>query len=525
LTHSVHEERWLRLAAIEGDGNDIGSGIARIGYDSMESMGVSTGDFIEIVGKRKTVAKVLPLYPADEGSGKIIKIDELIRKNADIVKEGTVFVRGIKPAPAKDVTVEPLQALPLTMDEGALAHSLQNMALVAGDSAVITHLEERILFQVAKTSPGDEPVMVTPYTKFSIVNRINRISLKVARAFDEEEEHSATSMVRTEKEIMARLSVKEGDFVEIKGSRTTIAKIFPLNRKDNEKRIIRLGRLVRENSLGDDGSQSPSVIVQKIDYNVPQAELVVISPLQDSIPRISSGQIAKSLASSAATLGDKILVPYSEGEALAFRIEEVKPSTKQAAVLITKDTKFLIQKSVIGEQPVIDMKCSRCSQRLAGSIFEPNPHWGFSGYLCESCHQVAAGGTKAWKAINVQDYFSKMGNPAGSLMLLAFDQILRVIFEETASGTSSSKISSFDNIKGCRIVTLMEPSTGEEKEIVKIKFLAGGNEADDAKKEEEVNFSLGKDTIRAVKEIVSAIERCKMQEAKDSAGQQLKGNN
>jgi len=36
---------------------------ARIDYDSMDSLSASTGDVIEIKGKRRTVAKCLPLYP------------------------------------------------------------------------------------------------------------------------------------------------------------------------------------------------------------------------------------------------------------------------------------------------------------------------------------------------------------------------------------------------------------------------------------------------------------------------------
>ena len=37
-------------------------------------LNASTGDVIEIKGKRRTVAKCLPLYPSDEGKG-IIRID------------------------------------------------------------------------------------------------------------------------------------------------------------------------------------------------------------------------------------------------------------------------------------------------------------------------------------------------------------------------------------------------------------------------------------------------------------------
>jgi hypothetical protein len=33
----------------------------------MDSLAVSTGDVVEIRGKRRTTAKCLPLYPSDEG--------------------------------------------------------------------------------------------------------------------------------------------------------------------------------------------------------------------------------------------------------------------------------------------------------------------------------------------------------------------------------------------------------------------------------------------------------------------------
>jgi hypothetical protein len=48
-----------------------------------DSLNASTGDVIEIRGKRKTVAKCLPLYPSDEGKG-IIRVDGLVRNNAGV---------------------------------------------------------------------------------------------------------------------------------------------------------------------------------------------------------------------------------------------------------------------------------------------------------------------------------------------------------------------------------------------------------------------------------------------------------
>ena len=77
------------LKILEAYSRDVGRGIARIDYDSMDLLNASTGDVIEIRGgvksksTRRTVAKCLPLYPSDEGKG-IIRIDGLVRNNAGL---------------------------------------------------------------------------------------------------------------------------------------------------------------------------------------------------------------------------------------------------------------------------------------------------------------------------------------------------------------------------------------------------------------------------------------------------------
>ncbi|HEX5518849.1 MAG TPA: hypothetical protein VFX18_00255, partial [Candidatus Nitrosocosmicus sp.] len=49
----------LSLKVLEAYTRDVGRGVARIDYDSMDSLSASTGDVVEIKGKRKTVAKCL----------------------------------------------------------------------------------------------------------------------------------------------------------------------------------------------------------------------------------------------------------------------------------------------------------------------------------------------------------------------------------------------------------------------------------------------------------------------------------
>ena len=57
----------VQLKVLEAYTRDVGRAVVRLDYDAMDALAASTGDVIEIKGKRRTVAKCLPLYPSDEG--------------------------------------------------------------------------------------------------------------------------------------------------------------------------------------------------------------------------------------------------------------------------------------------------------------------------------------------------------------------------------------------------------------------------------------------------------------------------
>src|ERR687887_190909 len=137
----------LSLKVLEAYTRDVGRGVARIDYDSMDSLSASTGDVIEIKGKdRRTVAKCLPLYPSDEGKG-IIKGDGLVRNNAGVAIGDTVVVRKIKAVPAEKVIVAPLEAIP-PIDERYLADALESVPLIKGDNVMVPYFGGRLTFQV-----------------------------------------------------------------------------------------------------------------------------------------------------------------------------------------------------------------------------------------------------------------------------------------------------------------------------------------------------------------------------------------
>jgi transitional endoplasmic reticulum ATPase len=166
-------QNTLSLKVLEAYTRDVGRGVARIDYDSMDSLSASTGDVIEIRGKRRTVAKCLPLYPSDEGKG-IIRVDGLVRNNAGVAIGDTVVVTKVKAVPAEKVIVAPLEAIP-PIDERYLADALESVPLIKGDNVMVPYFGGRLTFQVIGVSPlqaaAADSVLVTQKTIFHITDK------------------------------------------------------------------------------------------------------------------------------------------------------------------------------------------------------------------------------------------------------------------------------------------------------------------------------------------------------------------
>ncbi len=162
-------ESGLSLKVLEAYTRDVGRGVARIDYDSMDNLNASTGDVIELKGKRRTVAKCLPLYPSDEGKG-IIRIDGLGRNNSGIAIGDAITVKKIKAVPAEKVVVAPLEAIP-PIDERYLADALESVPLIKGDNVMVPYFGGRLTFQVIGVTPAADAVLVTQKTVFHIAEK------------------------------------------------------------------------------------------------------------------------------------------------------------------------------------------------------------------------------------------------------------------------------------------------------------------------------------------------------------------
>ena len=156
----------ITLKVLEAYTRDVGRGVARIDYDAMDTLDASTGDIIEITGKRKTVAKCLPLYPSDEGRN-VIRVDGLVRNNAGVAISDPISIRKIKAPPAEKVTVAPLESIP-PIDERYLADALESVPVTKGDNIMIPYFGGRLTFQIIGINPASDAVLITQRTVFTI---------------------------------------------------------------------------------------------------------------------------------------------------------------------------------------------------------------------------------------------------------------------------------------------------------------------------------------------------------------------
>jgi hypothetical protein len=99
--------KLLTLRVAEAKPRDVGRGIARIDPQDLGKISAEVGDVIQVEGKRKTAAKVMPAYPEDRGKS-LIQMDGLLRGNAQVSLDEKVTVQKTSFLPADKMVLNPL---------------------------------------------------------------------------------------------------------------------------------------------------------------------------------------------------------------------------------------------------------------------------------------------------------------------------------------------------------------------------------------------------------------------------------
>lgn len=97
----------LKVGELTGR-EDFGRGIARIDTKTMKKLGVKEGDIVQIEGKNTTAAVAIRSYPADIGLN-VLRMDGLVRRNADASIGENVVIKKVDAKEAKKVVLAPAQ--------------------------------------------------------------------------------------------------------------------------------------------------------------------------------------------------------------------------------------------------------------------------------------------------------------------------------------------------------------------------------------------------------------------------------
>jgi transitional endoplasmic reticulum ATPase len=150
--------------------DDVGQGIARICKEDGLALGIVPGDIVEIKGNALSVARVAQGFP-ENADKKLIQIDDLTRKNAQISIGQKVTVRKMRRETATSVILLPVDVdapLPSERDIEKFPSLLQNTAILAGNVINMPYFggKDR-LFTVLATAPN-APCIVNMNTQFVV---------------------------------------------------------------------------------------------------------------------------------------------------------------------------------------------------------------------------------------------------------------------------------------------------------------------------------------------------------------------
>ena len=170
----------VELKVVEAMARDVGRGIARIDPVVIEELGLSSGDVVEIRGKKRTVARVWPGYPEDRGQ-RIIRIDGYIRRNAGVGIDDKVKVKKVAAQPARLIKLAPTEELRIVGGEAYLRQYLENMAMTKGDVIEINIMGRKIGLVVTSHQPPADAVIVTYATQVQISEKPAKLPERIPR--------------------------------------------------------------------------------------------------------------------------------------------------------------------------------------------------------------------------------------------------------------------------------------------------------------------------------------------------------
>ena len=157
----------IMLKVAETNPKLVGKGMALIDPKVMEEQGFSTGDVIEISGKKKSYVLLWSNQPDDYGKS-LIRIDGYTRNNIGVGIDDSIAIKKASVKKAEQVILAPTEELNIVGLEEYLPELLEGRVVAKGDIIPLNIMGRRIGFAVTNTAPSDSATLVDNNTEFVI---------------------------------------------------------------------------------------------------------------------------------------------------------------------------------------------------------------------------------------------------------------------------------------------------------------------------------------------------------------------
>ncbi len=173
-------EKSATLRVADALQRDVGRGIARIDPKVVDELGLTSGDVVQITGKKKTTALCWPAYQEDHGKGRV-RIDGAMRKNAGVSIDDKVTIRKLDARIAEKLTLAPTEPLRIVGGEEYLAQYLEGRVLSRGDYVPVSIMGRKLDLVVTSTNPSAEAVIVTENTEIVVGEQVKELPKAIPR--------------------------------------------------------------------------------------------------------------------------------------------------------------------------------------------------------------------------------------------------------------------------------------------------------------------------------------------------------
>jgi len=163
-------DKEVQLRVADARQRDVGHGKVRMDNDTMQNLGITAGDFVEIHGKKMTVAIAWPAYAEDQGQD-IIRMDGLLRRNAGVALNEYVAVRKADVKEAQSIIFAPTDVR-LSVDDEFISfvrRRFMDLPFIEGDMTMLSIFGSAIPLVVTRTRPRG-PVKIVEASSVQVLS-------------------------------------------------------------------------------------------------------------------------------------------------------------------------------------------------------------------------------------------------------------------------------------------------------------------------------------------------------------------